>query len=62
MILNDGLEEIGAYAFTRCESLHEIVIPNAIKWIRYEAFCHFMGLMAVTHVNGLEEIWLSAFA
>ena len=55
-ILNEELEEIGASAFHWCESLHEIVIPNAIKMIKKGAFFHCSGLTAVTLCDGLKEI------
>ncbi len=38
MILGDGLEEIGMYAFSECTSLPSIVIPNAAKTIKYGVF------------------------
>ncbi len=37
VILNDGLEEIGGWAFSECTSLHEIVIPNTVKRIKQDA-------------------------
>jgi hypothetical protein len=34
VVLGDGLEEIRAYSFNTCRSLHEIVIPNAAKSVK----------------------------
>jgi hypothetical protein len=36
--LNEGLEEIGDEAFEECASLHEIVIPPAIRMIKSATF------------------------
>jgi hypothetical protein len=44
-ILNNGLMEIGAYAFYGCTSLVCIVIPPAIRAIKAEAFSGCSGLL-----------------
>jgi hypothetical protein len=61
VILNEELEEIGAYAFNSCTSLYEIVIPNAVKTIQEWAFNNCTGLTTVTLGEGLEDIGLEAF-
>ena len=38
VILNDELEEIGVLAFHMSTSLHEIIIPNAVRKIEDVAF------------------------
>jgi hypothetical protein len=61
VILNDGLEEIVDMAFFCCESLHRIVIPDAVKTIKVTAFCECSRLTTVTLGDGLEDIGGSAF-
>ena len=61
MTLGDGLEEIGMEAFDGCRSLHDIVIPNAVRVIKRWAFFRCSGLTSVTLGNGLEEIGAGAF-
>ena len=61
MTLGDGLEEIGANAFYRCTSLHEIIIPIAVRTIKNDAFHNCTGLTTVTLGDGLEEIGAGAF-
>jgi hypothetical protein len=61
VILNEELEEIGAWAFTYCTSMVEIVIPHAVRAIKYEAFNNCTGLTRVTLGDGLEEIGEWAF-
>ncbi len=61
VILNDGLEEIGRYAFWKCASLQEIVIPNAVRSIKDGAFQLCTGLTTVTFGEGLREIETWAF-
>ena len=61
MILNDELEEIGKWAFYLCMSLHEIVIPNAVKTIKEGAFNNCTRLTIVNLGDGLEEIEGGAF-
>jgi hypothetical protein len=55
VILGEGLEEIGQEAFNECTSLHEIVIPNAVKTIKdRHSTTAILG-------EGLEEIGQEAF-
>ena len=61
MILNDGLEEIGKWAFAYCRSLERIVIPCGIKVIDKWAFEHFSQLTTVELNHGLEKIGANAF-
>jgi hypothetical protein len=61
VILNEELEEIGAAAFSCCESLQEILIHNAVRVIEAMAFAHCSGLTIVTLGDGLEKIELEAF-
>ena len=50
--LGDGLEQIGEYAFTRCELIHEINTPNAIKIIKKTPFFSCPGLTTDTCKDG----------
>ena len=60
--LDDGLEEIEAYAFVKCISLQGIFIPNTVKIINCEAFSGCSGLTTVTLREGLEKIGEGTFA
>jgi hypothetical protein len=59
--LGDGLEEIGEMAFSWCESLEEIIIPNNVRVITNGALMYCRRLRTVTLGSGLEEIGLEAF-
>ena len=59
-ILNDGLEEIGEYAFSGCV-LVCIDIPPSIRAIRNGAFYNCSRLMTANLNHGLEEIGEYAF-
>jgi hypothetical protein len=59
--LGDGLEEIGALAFKQCTSLNAIVIPPAVKAIKFGAFASCTQLTIVRLEEGLEVIRLEAF-
>ncbi len=61
-ILNNGLEEIGVYAFNGCTSLVHITTPPSIRAIKDGAFSGCSGLRTVTLNNGLNEIGEWAFA
>lgn len=55
-----GLTEIGDYAFCRCSKLQQVVLPNTIEKIGYNAF----GFCPITHIDlpeSLLEIELEAF-
>lgn len=61
MELPAGLEEILELAFTRCTSLHSIIIPPAVTVIPHGAFSHCLWLTDVTLPEGLEKIERNAF-
>ena len=42
-----GLKEIGYGAFGWCKLLHEILIPNTVKVIKYPTFYQCLWLMTV---------------
>jgi hypothetical protein len=62
VILIEGLEEIGEYAFHDCRFLRRIVVPDAVKTIKKGSFYSCMGLTHVTLGGGLEEVGEMAFS
>jgi hypothetical protein len=61
VILGEGLEEIGRWAFCGCTSLRVIVIPPTVRVIHKWAFAHCSQLTIVVLGKGLEEIGQGAF-
>ena len=61
VILNEELEEIGAYAFCYCESMEQIDIPDNVRKIKRQAFYCCRRLTRATLGSGLEEIGEYAF-
>ena len=55
--LGQGLEEIGDLAFYDCISLHEILIPLAVKKIKDDAFRGCSGLTVVNIGERLKGDW-----
>jgi hypothetical protein len=47
VILNDGLEEIGKYAFEECSSLQRIDVPPTVKSIKKGAFSRIVVFFAL---------------
>jgi len=56
-----NVEEIGAYAFKKCEKLTEISIPASVKKIDKYAFSYCQSLTSLTFSEGLTEIGNDAF-
>ena len=56
----DGVTYIGDYAFSECENLTNVVLPDSIKTIGYGAFlsCRFTN---ITIPNNVESIQMNAF-
>lgn len=51
----DGVTTIGAYAFSLCESISVVAIPNSVKAIGYAAFqCQSLS---VVYYSGTEKEW-----
>ena len=60
VILNDGLKEIGDYAFNGC-ALQSINIPSTVTNIGMNSFSSCTGLRKVVLNDGLIEIGTDAF-
>lgn len=63
VILPEGIEKIGAYAFANLTGLEEIVLPSTLESIEYGAFYGCNKLQKITFSNGnnLKIISKSAF-
>ena len=61
VIINEGVEYIGSYAFAGCYSLTSITIPNSVTSIGSSAFRDCSCLTSVTIGNGVTSIGSSAF-
>jgi len=63
----EGVTEINTYAFSKIDSLEEVVIPDSVKIIREYAFSNGFGdrtptsLVSVTIPEGVEQILDGAF-
>jgi len=61
VLLPEGLEEIGEYAFSRCELLECINYPSSLTNIGKHSFNGCISLKEVVLPQGLQEIGLGAF-
>eukprot|EP00980_Cylindrotheca_fusiformis_P016046 scaffold4728_cov76-Cylindrotheca_fusiformis.AAC.1 len=61
LVLNEGLERIGKFAFTRCNSLTEVETPSTVKVIDECAFNKCNLLVRLVPNEGLERIGQNAF-
>ena len=61
IVIPDGTEKIGAYAFYNCDGLTSVVIPDSVTNIGEYAFYGCSGLTSVTIGNGVTSIGYSAF-
>ena len=62
VVIPEGVEYIGAYAFAGCTSLEEVVLPSTLEAIEYGAF---FGCTSLKTVKGLQYVKLinqNAFA
>ncbi len=62
ILLPDGIERLGEYAFLMCERLTEIQLPEKIKVIPKGCFSSCSGLKELSVPIGTEEIAAGAFA
>ena len=61
LVIPDGTEKIGDYAFHNCSSLTSVVIPDSVNSIGERAFYGCNGLTSVTIGNGVTSIGEEAF-
>ena len=61
VVLNEGLQKIGAYAFWNCTSLESIMMPSSVVEIGDMAFCNCNNLREVVLNEGLQKIGNDAF-
>ena len=61
ILLPEGLNELGANAFFRCQSIKEIVIPDGVLVISQSAFWECTSLERVVLHDGVTEIGATAF-
>ena len=62
IIIPDGPEEIGNYAFYNCDGLTSVIIPDSVTSIGEYAFRGCSGLTSVTIGNGVISIGYEAFS
>ncbi|MBQ8720511.1 MAG: leucine-rich repeat protein [Clostridia bacterium] len=53
VVIPEGVEKIGPYAFANLTALTEVVLPKSLKYIEYGAF---YGCSKLTSVKGLENV------
>ena len=56
LVLHEGIEEIGPYAFERTRDLVELVVPDSVTKIGEGVFCSSMGLRRLTVGSGITEL------
>ena len=60
IIIPEGTEKIGAYAFYGCSGLTSITIPDSVTSISYRAFYNCSGLTSIKMVKDRNPIYHSA--
>ncbi len=60
-VLEDGVEDIGAFAFYQCESLDTVSVPETVEAIGISAFAYCSSLQDVKLPEKLSYIGQSAF-
>ena len=61
VVINNGVESVGKYAFSYCTGLTSVEIPNSVKSIGFFAFMDCTGLTSVTIPNSVTSIGSRAF-
>ncbi len=56
LIINDGVETIGDYAFYTCDKLESVALPDSLKSIGEEAFSYCHSLTNITIPNSVTVI------
>ena len=62
VIINDGINNIGAFAFSSCENLESITIPNSVINIGYDAFNECKSLTSLYLPDSVISIETSCFS
>lgn len=62
VVIEDGVESVGNYAFYWCENITSVSIPNSIKNINDYAFYSCKALTSITIPDGVTSIGKNAFA
>lgn len=61
VVIEDGVESVGNYAFYCCEKITSVSIPNSVKNINDYAFYSCTNLTSITIPDGVESIGKNAF-
>ncbi len=61
VVVPEGVEEIGSYAFANCTNLVSVTLPSTLEYIGYGAF-RGTALASVVIPEGVENIGYEAFA
>lgn len=61
LIVKDGCEHIGSYAFTRCDTLRKIVLPESVKVISDYAFYDCINVEEIVLPKMVDSIGYCAF-
>ncbi|KAL7527062.1 hypothetical protein ACHAXR_001781, partial [Thalassiosira sp. AJA248-18] len=56
VVLNEGLQKVGKWAFYNCKSLESINMPSTLSEIGYNSFRHCINLREVVLNEGLRII------
>ena len=62
VIINDGITNVGDYAFYPCSQLINVVIPKSVTKIGASAFSSCVKLTSVTIPDGVTDIGVGAFS
>ena len=61
LLIEDGVEYIGYWAFSYCTALTSVTLPNSVSNIGFSAFRHCTSLTSVTVPNSVNSIGGMAF-
>ena len=61
VVIENGVTNIGSYAFSGCSSLISVTIPNSVTSIGILAFYECSGLTSIIIPNSVTSIGVSAF-
>ena len=62
VIIENGVTNIGSYAFGECSNITSITIPNSVTWIGSKAFSGCSSLSSITIPNSVTSITEEAFS